>query len=188
MNAPELKVHEDSSGRRVYETGGRCYPSVTTILSEAYPKPHLVGWGSKMAAQAAVEGGHEGMSEREALAYLQRAPYRYMRMRGNQGAAVRDQLEKILAPGRRRHRRMADTGRDGGTVTGRGARRRWRSASVRREKGRTGKERGNGKNAFARQSGARPPPRTIPYFPFKSPDFPALRLGGVPTNAGNRPL
>lgn len=62
MNAPELNVHEDSSGRRVYETGGRRYSSVTTILSEAYPKPHLMGWGSKMAAQAAVEGGHEGMS------------------------------------------------------------------------------------------------------------------------------
>ena len=42
MNAPELNVHEDSSGRRVCETGGRRYPSVTTILSEAYPKPHLM--------------------------------------------------------------------------------------------------------------------------------------------------
>ena len=42
MNAPELRVHEDSSGRRVYETGGRRYSSVTTILSEAYPKPHLM--------------------------------------------------------------------------------------------------------------------------------------------------
>lgn len=98
MEAIKPLVHEDSSGRRVYETGGRKYPSVTTILSDAYPKPQLMGWGSKMAAQAALEGGHEGMSEREALTFLQRAPYRYMRMRGNNGTKVHEHLEKILAP------------------------------------------------------------------------------------------
>lgn len=98
METPELLIREDSSGRRVYEIEGRKYPSVTTILSEAYPKPELMGWGAKMAAQAAIEGRHEGMSEREGVNFLQRAPYRYRRLRADNGTRVHEQLEKILAP------------------------------------------------------------------------------------------
>lgn len=99
-NAPELIVHENSNGRRVYETGGKRYLSVTSILSECYPKPELMGWGSRMDADEAVKERHryEGMSDQEAWDYLQRAPYRYIQIRSRIGTEAHEQIDNILSP------------------------------------------------------------------------------------------
>ena len=98
MITPELKIHEGFSGWRVYETRGRRYLSVTTILNNAYLKPFLMGWESRMAAETAVSGRHAGMSEREATTYLQRSSCHYMWIRLEEGNSVHRQLESILAP------------------------------------------------------------------------------------------
>ena len=98
MKDPLVTVHEDGGGRRTYEVEGVRYPSVTTILQETFPRPHLSGWASSLTAKAAIEGRHEGMSPKEAYTYLQRTPFRYMRSRGDVGSAVHDQLERILEP------------------------------------------------------------------------------------------
>jgi hypothetical protein len=44
----------DTSGR-IYERDGRRYTSVTTLIGDGYPKPALIGWAAKMAAEYAVE-------------------------------------------------------------------------------------------------------------------------------------
>ena len=93
-----MEISSNGSGGRNYRISGRSYPSVATILDRAFPRPHLVGWASSMAAKAALAGGFEGMSEEEIHRRVQRAPYRWMRYRGAFGPLVHSQLESALAP------------------------------------------------------------------------------------------
>lgn len=96
--APKVEVHEDSSGRRVYETKGKRYVSVTTILEATYPRPHLAGWGASVVAREAIAGRHIGMGEKEAYSYLQRSPYREMRRKADRGRDIHAQIEGTLQP------------------------------------------------------------------------------------------
>ncbi|MCY4058853.1 MAG: hypothetical protein OXG44_12705 [Gammaproteobacteria bacterium] len=51
---PSVEVVENSSGR-IYVIGGTGYPSVTSVLGEAFPKGFLVSWHGRMAAGRAVD-------------------------------------------------------------------------------------------------------------------------------------
>ena len=93
-----MEVSSNGSGRRIYRISGRTYPSVTTILDESFPRPHLVGWASSMAAKVAVQEDFAGMEGDEIYRRIQRAPYPHMRYRGAFGALVHSQLEAALGP------------------------------------------------------------------------------------------
>ena len=94
----QIKVVEDSQGRRVYEVGDISYPSVTTILDAAYPRPHLAAWASTETAREALANRHVGMSEQAAFTYLQRTPFRTMRLAGHRGTEVHDAIDRTLSP------------------------------------------------------------------------------------------
>ena len=78
-------------GRHRYYLDGERVPGVTTVLGDdGLPKPHLKRWGERIVAEAAWKHREAvmAMSEREAVDFLKRAPYRILSEKAALGTAV----------------------------------------------------------------------------------------------------
>lgn len=71
ITTPRGRIYRDPvTGRRV--------PSVTTIIDAGYPKPKLIGWAARMAAEYAVENWDllEGLTDAEKIQKIKAAHVR----------------------------------------------------------------------------------------------------------------
>lgn len=80
MGSPKNR-RQTNGGGSVYRWGDEEFPSVTTIIGGGVPKPALVNWAAKSAAEFAVNNRSEwlAMAEREpqaAIDTIKKAPYR----------------------------------------------------------------------------------------------------------------
>lgn len=91
MTAPRLAV-QLPDGRRVYRhpVTGEEVPSVTTIISGGIPKPKLVNWSAKMAAEHAVANWARlsGLPVAEKLSEIRYAHERYTKKAADTGDTV----------------------------------------------------------------------------------------------------
>ena len=100
--APFRRVERKKFGKAVhhYETlDGQRIPGVTTILSDAVPKPALVGWGIKSVAEFAVDHWDElaGMPPAKRLAALKGAPYADRDAAANKGTEIHALAARLVA-------------------------------------------------------------------------------------------
>lgn len=82
--------YEDADGRRV--------PGVTTILSDGWPKPALVGWGIKSVAEYALDHWDElgDMAASARLATLKGSPYAERDAAARRGTEVHNLAEQLV--------------------------------------------------------------------------------------------
>ena len=111
--APILKPKFDREDMREYNKSGRFYvlpdggdtvkyPSVTSVIGGGVPKPALMGWAGKYAAEFAVKNlemveqmvGGEG--DQGAVDWIKGASGRYTRQAGMEGSAVHNFAEEYF--------------------------------------------------------------------------------------------
>jgi hypothetical protein len=89
MKTKELGLRYEDEGHKYYLDGKRT-TSVTTILSGGIPKPFLVPWAARRAAEYAVANPGASVDE------IKDAPNRERDAAGVRGTAVHDLAEKII--------------------------------------------------------------------------------------------
>lgn len=98
-------IRAQDRGARVYNVGGKSFPSVTAIVQAGEPKPALISWGMKATAEAAVEQyelvgkiiDQDGPAA--AIAHLKGAPYRQRNAAGDLGSRLHEICEYEILRG-----------------------------------------------------------------------------------------
>lgn len=90
---------ERKGGYHTYELNGKRLPGVTTLIGDGVPKPALVGWSARVAAEYAADHVDEiARLERDAAVDLIKgAANRSRNQRGNIGSQVHDLARRLDA-------------------------------------------------------------------------------------------
>jgi len=99
LNLDGTRVTLTKRGRGSYLLNGRKVPSVTTILSDGWPKPALAYWAAKEAAAAAVNRWDElaALPVSERIETIKRAPWERRDAAALRGTEIHELGERLVA-------------------------------------------------------------------------------------------
>lgn len=90
---PGLVYRDD---KHTYHYNGKRVPGVTTVISGGVPKPFLVPWAAKVAAEKAGELRRSRLSDKDFVREAKNAPNDKRDSAGVRGSAIHDLAEKLV--------------------------------------------------------------------------------------------